>query len=162
MPGSFLTLRRSAMGRSKPARRIRRFFRVPLLVERLETRVVPSFVAPRAFDAESDPYSVALGDVNGDGRPDLAAANDDSGTVSVLLGNGVGSFQAARHFAIGTYPRSVALGDVNGDGRLDLAAANYLSFNVSVLLGNGDGSFGPARNFLAGSGPTSVVVGEFN
>src|SRR5262249_38255765 len=63
---SFLTSRRSVMGRSKSACRIRRSFRVPLFVERLEGRVVPSFLPPVAFAVDGQPYSVAAGDVNGD------------------------------------------------------------------------------------------------
>ena len=47
------------------------------------------------------PYSVAVGDFNGDGKPDLAIANGGDSTVSVLLGNGDGTFQASRTFAVG-------------------------------------------------------------
>ena len=121
-----------------------------------------SFVARRDFDAGSRPSSVAVGDFNGDGVPDLAVANASSNNVSVLLGYGDGSFQAARSFGVGTNPRSVAVGDFNGDGLPDLAVANSSSNNVSVLLGHGDGSFQAARSFAAGSGPTSVAVGDFN
>src|SRR5262249_23165611 len=64
--------------------------------------------------------SVAAGDVNGDGRLDLAVTNLGSNNVGVRLGNGDGTFQAARTFATGVEPVSVALGDVNGDFRLDL------------------------------------------
>src|SRR5215467_2264079 len=112
-----------------------------LLLERLESRVVPSLLAPLAFDAGSDPFSVAVGDVNGDDRLDLAVANFGSDNVSVLLGNGNGSFQTARNFPAGKEPAAVAVGDFDGDGHLDLAVANSGSGNVSVLLGNGDGSF---------------------
>ena len=52
----------------------------------------------------SVPYPVAIGDVNGDGRPDLVTANYDSGDVSVLLGNGDGTFQPQARFAAGAYP----------------------------------------------------------
>src|SRR5262249_38536930 len=119
---------------SRPSvRHERRWFR-PLRLEALEPRVLPSFVAPRAFDAGSTPLAVAVGDFNGDGTPDLVVANDTNpGTVSVLLGNGDGSFQAPVSYAAGSFPRSVAVGDFNGDGILDLAVANFNSANVSVL-----------------------------
>ncbi|WP_375443160.1 DUF4114 domain-containing protein, partial [uncultured Nostoc sp.] len=75
-----------------------------------------------------------VGDFNGDGKLDLAAANLNSNNVSVLLGNGTGGFGTATNFSVGTAPRSVTVGDFNGDGKLDLAAANLTSNNVSVLL----------------------------
>ncbi|MGH8575885.1 MAG: FG-GAP repeat domain-containing protein [Gammaproteobacteria bacterium] len=111
--------------------------------------------------AGGNPQSVAIGDVNRDGRPDLAVANAD-GNVSVLLGNGNGTYQPAVNFAAGTGPRSVAIGDVNGDGRPDLAVANINSANVSLLLGNGNGSFQPAVNFAADGSPFSVAIGDVN
>jgi hypothetical protein len=131
----------------------------------LEPRIVPGFIAARAFDAGVVPYSVALGDFNGDGISDLAVANKgtnaSNGSVSVLLGNGDGTFQPAVTYAVGTGPDSVAVGDFIGDGIPDLAVANY-GGNVSVLLGNGDGTFQPARAFPAGSSLGSVAVADFN
>ncbi len=106
------------------------------------------------------PYSVSLGDVDGDGDLDLATANLSSNNVSVLLNNGAGSFGSATNSAVGTSPYSVTLGDVDGDGDLDLATANYSSNNVSVLLNNGAGSFGSATNFTAGNGEISVTLGD--
>src|SRR5437879_5851382 len=77
--------RRSLPMRSSPStRRCRRPFR-HLLLERLESRVVPGFLAPLAFDAGSGPVSVAVADFNGDGHLDLAVANFQSDNVSVLL-----------------------------------------------------------------------------
>jgi VCBS repeat-containing protein len=93
------------------------------------------------------PSSVAVGDLNGDGLPDLVTGNlgfDPSGdipttlppgTVSVLLGNGGGTFSAATPYLTGSVlPFSVAIGDLNGDGQLDLAVANAGYNNVTVLL----------------------------
>ena len=60
-----------------------------------------TFQAQQTFATGSDPISVALGDVNGDGKPDLVVANSGSDTVSVLLGNGNGTFQAQQTFATG-------------------------------------------------------------
>jgi hypothetical protein len=84
---------------------------------------------------------VTVGDVNADGKPDLIVANQNSDSVSVLLGNGNGTFQTQATFATGSFPRSVTVGDVNGDGKPDLIVANANSDSVSVLLGNGNGNF---------------------
>src|SRR5439155_1077953 len=119
--------------------------------------------APLIFTAGRSPFSVAVGDFNGDGRLDLVTANISSNDVSVLLGNGDGSFQPARNFATGgTQPVSVVVGDFNGDGVLDLAVVNSSSNTVSVLLGNGDGTFQAPLTVAAGTNPVSVAVGDFN
>lgn len=91
-------------------RHVRRGFR-PLVVERLEARVVPSFSAPRAFDVGTSPRAVAMSDLNGDGAQDLAVANWGSNDLSVLLGRGDGTFHPARSFRTGgTLPESIAVG----------------------------------------------------
>jgi hypothetical protein len=77
-----------------------------------------------------------MGDFNGDGKPDLAVANVNSSSVSILLGNGDGTFEAAGD-GVGKYPESVAVGDFTGDGKPDLAVANRGVNDVSILLGNG-------------------------
>ncbi len=113
------------------------------------------------FATGSYPVSVAIGDVNGDGKPDLVVANNFGNSVSVLLGVGNGTFGAAATFAVGSSPRSVAIRDVNGDGKPDLVVANF-GGNVSVLLGTGTGSFGAATNFATGTQSESVAIGDVN
>src|SRR5262249_54582112 len=95
---------------------------------------VSGFAAATPYATGGTPEPVAVGDLNGDGRPDLAVANTDSNTVSVLLGNGDGTFQAQTQYPTGLGPASVAIRDLNGDGKLDLAVANAVSNNVTVLL----------------------------
>jgi subtilisin-like proprotein convertase family protein len=118
------------------------------------------------FDVGIQAFSVAVGDLNGDGRQDLATASAHYNSVAVLLGDGRGGFRLATGspFAVGSYPYSVAVGDFNGDGKLDLTTANWGSSNVTVLLGNGSGGFSPASGspFAVGSYPYSVAVGDFN
>jgi len=118
--------------------------------------------APSAFGAGTDPDSAAAGDFNGDGKLDLAVANEGSNNVSILLGKCDGTFQAAVDYGAGSNPSSVAVGDFRDDGKLDLVVANDGSDNVSILLGNGDGTFQAAVNYGVGSAPTSVAVGDFN
>ena len=121
-----------------------------------------SFSPATNFAAGSNPFSIAIGDLNGDGKPDLAVANVNSNNVSILLGDGTGSFGPATNFAVGTNPESVAIGDFNGDGKPDLAVANIGSDSVSILLGDGTGAFGPAANFAVGTNPESVAIGDLN
>ncbi len=109
-----------------------------------------------------NPISVAIGDLNGDGKPDLAVANQSSSTVSVLLGNGGGTFAARTDFVTGSYPTCIVIRDLNQDGTPDLVTASLHSPTVSVLLGNGNGTFGPKTNYGTGQTPTSVAVGDLN
>lgn len=122
----------------------------------------PSFGPVQNFTAGSLPIAVAVGDFNLDGKSDLATANEQSNTASVLLGNGSGSFGAPTNFAVGSFPTSIAVGDFNSDGKTDLVVGNFFSNSVSVLLGNGAGGFGPAVNLPVASFPTSVAVADFN
>ena len=83
-----------------------------------------TFQAAQNFTTDGYPRQVVVADFNGDGKLDLATANQDGYDVSVLLGNGNGTFTAEQNFTVGTMPRSVAVADFNGDGKLDLAVAN--------------------------------------
>jgi hypothetical protein len=121
-----------------------------------------TFAAAVSFSIGTNPFSVAVGDFNGDGQQDLVSANRVSNNVSVLLGNGAGSFNAATNFAFGSLPIFVAVGDFNGDGKQDLAVANNGSGNVSILLGDGGGGFGAVTDFSVGTEPRSIAVGDFN
>jgi hypothetical protein len=112
-----------------------------------------------AQDTFPGPVQVAVGDFNGDGKPDIVVAGGSS--VSVLLNNGNGTFGTAQTYAAGGSPTSVALGDFNRDGKLDLVTGNSNS-TVSVLFGHGDGTFGTAQNYAIGGPATSVAVGDFN
>jgi uncharacterized repeat protein (TIGR01451 family) len=120
-------------------------------------------IAPAVhYAAGTSPQSAAAGDFNGDGKPDLVAANSGTNNVSIELGIGDGTFLPSGTYSAGTTPNSVDVGDFNRDGKLDLAVANSGSNNVSLLLGNGDGTFQTAVPYNAGTNPHSVFVGDFN
>ena len=141
-----------------------------------------TFQAAVAYDSGGPlASSVAIADVNGDGKPDLLVVNHSSttgvgdGTVAVLLGDGDGTFQAALNYDTGALQsEAVAVADVNGDGEPDLIVANMCqvgtcdnggsqSGSVSVLLGNGDGTFKETANYLSGaSGTIAVAVADVN
>jgi VCBS repeat protein/FG-GAP repeat protein len=128
-----------------------------------------SFSAPAVFaTAGFFPFAVAIGDLNGDGKPDLVVANSGNpSTVSVLRGDGHGGFAAATTYPSGGFfASSVAIGDLNGDGRADVAVTNINSNNVCVLLGTGGGALGPPTCFRTGTAldlaPRSVVIADLN
>ena len=85
----------------------------------------PTFTAPTPFTVGSNPEFVAMGNFNGDGKPDIAVANVGSNTVSVLLnttatGATTSTFATQTTFPMGTGPFSMAVADFNGDGKLDI------------------------------------------
>ncbi|MBJ6362888.1 FG-GAP-like repeat-containing protein [Paenibacillus sp. GCM10012307] len=114
--------------------------------------------------AGSIPYSLAVGDFNQDGRPDIAVASANPNQVSVLLNKGDMTFESrvAGSFPAGQVPVSVAVGDFNGDGNLDLAAAIPFYNRVSVLEGDGAGDFAAAIPYSTGDTPQYVVTGDLN
>jgi hypothetical protein len=109
--------------------------------------------------------TLAVGDFNGDGIPDLAGTTYDTqnftGMVSVLLGNGDGTFTTASAYPLPAIPESLMTGDFNGDGKLDVAVADQAS-GVYVFLGNGDGTFQNPVISNIGNLNLAGAVGDFN
>lgn len=115
-----------------------------------------SFFPANDFPAGGDrPQSVAIGDLDGDGKADLLFANEapafPSGDISVLLGDGTGAFTFSSAFPVSGHPRDAFVYDFNGDGRLDVAVAPFGSVtSLQVMLGQGPAgsppSFGPAQS----------------
>jgi len=107
-----------------------------------------------------DPQSVAIGDLNGDGRPDLAVA-DGSG-ISVLLQDAAGTFSAKTTIATGGGCTSVSIADLDGDGTPDLLATDAVSVLVLLQEPGGGGSFGAPMRYAAGRQPLYAVAGDLD
>jgi fibronectin type 3 domain-containing protein len=135
--------------------------------------ITASSFAPKIdFTTGSEPISVAIGDVDGDGKPDLIVANFSGNTVSVLRNTSTSgsitasSFAAKVDFTTGTYPKSIAINDVDGDGKPDLIVANFSGNTVSVLKNTSTpgsitaSSFAPKIDFITGSEPICVAIGD--
>jgi hypothetical protein len=117
------------------------------------------------------PGTIAVGDVNGDGKPDIVTVgrSSGSGTVFVLAGKGDGTFSAPKAFPTAPSPYALALGDVNGDGKLDVVTANpgfYVittgASSVGVLLGDGQGNFAASVNYPTGVETQQVALGDLD
>jgi hypothetical protein len=124
-----------------------------------------TFAPPVPYAAGTGTDSVATGDFNGDGIPDLVTTNPNSDNVSILLGKGDGTFLLPVNYGVGGYPEYVAVGDFNGDGKPDLAVTNYNDLaegTVSILFGVGNGAFEAPVNYPTGKHPQSIAVGDFN
>jgi hypothetical protein len=125
----------------------------------------PNFHQPANYTVGNQPSAIAVGDVNGDGHPDLLTANAIDHTISVLLGNGDGTFRPALTVpsVIGMI-NSIVVGDFNGDGHLDLAVTGPGGGGIGLALGNGDGTFKPMTivSSNASFAPGVLAVADFN
>jgi uncharacterized repeat protein (TIGR01451 family) len=120
-----------------------------------------NFAPAVLYQAGLNPRSVATGDFNRDGKPDLVVANSGSANISIFLGNGGGTFQPAVNIAAGTTPQSVAVADFNADGKADFVVADNAA-GIMLLTGDGLGGVANTATFSAGTAPVYAAVGDFN
>jgi FG-GAP repeat. len=129
--------------------------------------------AIRPSDAFRVAIDLAIGDLNGDGKPDLVTANFGThADVSVLLGNGDGTFQSHVEYPVEgdtALLTGVAVADLNGDGKLDLLVTSNITDsstehgNLSVLSGRGDGTFPTSTQLSVGNDiPLDATIGDLN
>ncbi len=122
------------------------------------------------FATGPDPFDVVIGDLDGDGRLDLAITNSGNATLSVLrntsTGAGIIDFTAKQDFVTGDLPFGVSIADLDGDGKSDLATANLLSNTVSVLrnTSTSDGliDFALKLDFATEAAPIDIAIGDLN
>jgi hypothetical protein len=121
------------------------------------------FTSSATLTPGANPRTLAVGDFNGDGNPDVAAANVGSNDVGVLLGAGDGTFGAATAFPTGLGGAfALVAADLNGDGQLDLAVTGQTSNNLALLMAAGGGVFAAPVLFAAPAAPRALATADFN
>ncbi len=132
------------------------------------------FATPVSFPTGIEPYGIVIGDIDGDGKPDLAIANSNDNTISLLRNTSVvgtidgSSFAGQVVFVAGINPWSIASGDFDGDGKPDLAVINLVSSTVSVFrntatAGNINSSSLAAKvDYATGSEGQGVAAGDID
>jgi hypothetical protein len=136
-----------------------------------------SFAPPASYDVgnaadiffgNAAAIDIVTGDLNGDGKPDLAVIHAIDNTIYILLNKGDGTFEAGAKYAVAGPLHDGFLADFNGDGKLDIAvpggatAGNNFVEHATVLLGNGDGTFKAAVDSSSFGDARGLNVGDFN
>ena len=123
---------------------------------------VAQFETRATFSTQTNPYSLAVGDFNGDGVLDLAAVNGlPTGSIQILMGNGDGTFRSGDTYSVAVFPTAVVTASLRNNGILDLVINDKLSDDVWVMLGNGDGTFRSAVAYPTTAESYTVAVGDF-
>jgi hypothetical protein len=122
-----------------------------------------TFTVAHTYTTGTTPHSIAVGDFNGDGRPDIAVANWGDDDVGVYLATGTGTFATPVTYPTGHQPHGMVAADL-GNGHVDLIVPEAGSNAVSVLLGNGDGTFQPKVDYAyaGASHPEKAVAVDLN
>jgi adhesin/invasin len=130
-----------------------------------------TFNAAQSYPVGRLPYQVAIGDLNGDGIPDLAVTNYGDNTVSILYGKTGGGFTGGQTLATCANPYGVAIGDTRHTGQNDIAVTCFHTAQLEVFLNNSmmpfmpppaQASFQSPEIYSTDVYPTSLVMADFN
>ncbi len=127
-----------------------------------------NFASVVSYAVGTSPYASSIDDLDGDGRPDIAVANYNSNTISILLNNGTGgaiSFATATSITTTGNPRDVQIVDLDGDDKLDLVTANNSNGKLSLLRNittNGTLSFATAIDVTGGANNNYVIPADMD
>lgn len=124
------------------------------------------------FPCGDSPFNVAVGDVNADGKPDLAIVNSPSSTsdrsgqdgLTILIGDGLGEFtkMSGSPFVTGKFPNTPAIGDVNGDGVADIAVSNPDGDKITIFRMSRAGSVASRTTMSVKGHPKGLAIRDVN
>jgi hypothetical protein len=120
------------------------------------------------FPCGDSPFNTAVGDINADGKPDLAIVNSPSSTsdrsgqdgLTILIGDGKGAFttMTGSPFVTGNFPNIAAIGDVNGDGVADVAVSNPDGDNITIFKMSREGSVASRTTVSVRGHPKGLAI----
>jgi hypothetical protein len=132
------------------------------------------FQSPLILTGAGDPWNIATGDIDGDGKADMVLTDRENNRLTIWKGVGA-SFNKIGTLAIGNKPNAVYLIDLNGDNKRDVVATTLSPVNddadgnndinedrVSVAMGNGNGTFGAVTHYPTGRRPLWVQFHDMN
>jgi hypothetical protein len=120
-----------------------------------------AFAGRSPYPTGVGPFSVAAGDITGDGKPDLVAANTNAGTLTVLANTGMGQFVVAQTLNGGAAPIAIALGDFDRNGWVDVAVAAQQGGGAAVSL-NDAGTLLEGILFPSGAEPNAITAADLD
>jgi hypothetical protein len=119
--------------------------------------------SPVAYPALSSPISLAVGDLNNDGRTDIVALFNPSDAISIYLQQADGTLAARIEYPTSSDPDSVAVGDVNGDGLADVAVSHWTVGNIGIFTQNVGGTLNPMITYTSPrAGRDDIAIGDIN
>jgi hypothetical protein len=114
----------------------------------------------------SEPMWITVADFNNDGIADLATANENNGTISILIGKRDGTFAPSVNYPLAagttTSIECVLAADFKGDHNIGLAVIDRFNSAISIWFGNGDGTFQTPESYPVGLNPLAGVVADLN
>ncbi|MBO9204814.1 MULTISPECIES: FG-GAP-like repeat-containing protein [Niastella] len=125
----------------------------------------PTFAPAVTYNTGDNPHEVFIGDMDGDGKPDIAVTNNGSASVSVFRNSstpGSVAFSGRKDYVTGSNPEVISMGDLNGDGKVDMAVSNFASSTVSLFTNTsttGAISFGSKQDLMVNS-PLGIAIAD--
>lgn len=123
------------------------------------------------FPCGDNPFGIAIGDVNADGKPDLAIINSPSSMaegkgkngLTVLLNDGTGKYTMLKGspFQAGQNPNRIAIGDVNGDGLNDIVTSDYEGNRIYLFIMDKAHRL-TGKSIATGGHPKGITIADLN